>query len=64
MILELLITLIILGLILYVVSLLPIDATIKQIIRAVAIVFILIWILQLLFGFVPGAHTHNVWKIH
>jgi len=43
---SLLITLILIGLLLYIVGLLPIDATIKRIIQAVAIVFIVIWLLK------------------
>jgi hypothetical protein len=43
---SLLITLILIGLVLYIVSLLPIDATIKRIIQAIAIVFIVIWLLR------------------
>lgn len=43
---SLLIALIVIGAVLYVVSLLPIDATIKRIIQVVAIVAIVIWLLQ------------------
>lgn len=43
---ELLITLIVLGAVLYVVSLLPIDGTIKTIIYVVVIVAIVIWLLR------------------
>lgn len=43
---ELLIMLIIIGAVLYVVSLLPIDATIKQIIYVIAIVAIAIYALR------------------
>ena len=47
---QLVITLIIVGLLLYVVNLLPLDANIKQIIRVVVIVFIVIWLLYALMG--------------
>jgi hypothetical protein len=43
---SLLITLIIVGAGLYLIGLLPIDGTIKQIIYMVAIVFVLIWLLR------------------
>lgn len=43
---ELLIALIVLGAALYIVSLLPINATIKQIIYVVAIVFVAIYVLR------------------
>jgi protein-S-isoprenylcysteine O-methyltransferase Ste14 len=45
-ILQILIALILIGAVLYIVSLLPIDPTIKRIIQVVAIVFICIWILS------------------
>ena len=48
-----LVFLIVIGLILYVVQLLPIDATIKRIIYIVLVVFILIYLLQLLVGVGP-----------
>ena len=50
---QLVISLIIIGLLLYVVNLLPIDAGIKQIIRVVIIVFIVIWLLYALMGAAP-----------
>lgn len=43
---PLLIALIIIGAILYIVSLLPIDGTIKRIIQVVAIVALVIWLLR------------------
>jgi hypothetical protein len=46
---QILIVLILLGLLLYVIGLLPIDATIKQIIKAVAIVLVVIWLLGMFF---------------
>jgi hypothetical protein len=45
--LQILVALILLGLLLYIVQLLPIDATIKKIIYAVAIVIVVIWVLGL-----------------
>lgn len=46
---QILVALILIGLLLYIVNLLPIDATIKKIIVAVAIVFVILWILGLFF---------------
>lgn len=43
---SLLIALIILGALLYVLTLLPIDATIKRIIQVIAIVAVVIWLLR------------------
>lgn len=48
-----LVFLIIVGLILYIVQLLPIDAMIKRICYVVVLVFVLLWLLQLLGGFSP-----------
>ena len=47
---SLLIALIVLGAVIYVVGLLPIDATIKRIIQVVAIVALVVWLLR---GFAP-----------
>jgi hypothetical protein len=46
MLISLLIILIIFGAVLYVIPLLPIDATVKTIIKVIAIVFLVIWLLQ------------------
>ncbi len=50
MLLELIIYLIILGAVLYVVSILPIDSVIKQVIRVLVVVVVCIYILQILLG--------------
>ena len=47
---QILIVLILLGLILYIVQLLPIDATIKKVIIAVAVVLVLIWVIEMIAG--------------
>ena len=46
MLIELLIALILVGAVLYVIQLLPINSTIKQIIYVVVIVFVLIYLLR------------------
>jgi hypothetical protein len=46
-----LIDLLIVGLVLYLINLLPIDGAIKQIIRVVAIVVAIVWLLSLLTGY-------------
>jgi hypothetical protein len=43
-----LVTLIIIGAILYIIQLLPIDATIKRICYVVMVLFVLLWLLQML----------------
>lgn len=44
-IISLLIVLLLFGAVLYLVSLVPIDGTVKRIIQVVAIVFLIIWVL-------------------
>jgi len=48
---TLIITLVILGFVLYILNLIPIDGTIKKIIQAVVVLFIVLWVIQQL-GFV------------
>ena len=43
---SLIIALVVVGLLLYLLNLLPIDGTIKTIIRVVVIVFLIIWVIQ------------------
>jgi hypothetical protein len=45
---SLLIWLIILGLVLYLINTLPIDATLKRIIHIVVVVIVVLWLLQML----------------
>lgn len=56
---SVLIFLIIIGAVLYVVNLLPIDATIKQVIWVIVIVLVLIMVLQMLMGASHG----SVWPL-
>ena len=51
--LTLVLYLIIIGLLLYLVDLLPIDARIKRVIQIVVVVFVIVWLLQAL-GFLAG----------
>jgi hypothetical protein len=51
---QLLVALIVIGLLLYVVSIIPMDPTIRQIIRVVVIVFVCIWMIYLLMGYFPA----------
>jgi hypothetical protein len=52
---NLVIVLIIIGLVIYLIDLLPIDAGIKKIIRALIIVVVILWLLTL---FLPISWTH------
>lgn len=49
----LLVVLIIVGAVLYILSLVPIDATIKRIIYVLVILFVVLWLLQA-FGLIGG----------
>jgi VIT1/CCC1 family predicted Fe2+/Mn2+ transporter len=43
---SIIVTLIVIGLLLYLIGLIPMDGTIKQIIRVVVIIAVVIWLLQ------------------
>lgn len=43
---EIILTLVIVGVVLYLINLLPMDGTIKQIIRVLIILLVVIWLLQ------------------
>jgi ABC-type glucose/galactose transport system permease subunit len=48
------ILLIILGVVLYLLNLLPVDPQLLQIIRVIVILFAILWLLNLFFHVVPG----------
>ena len=50
MLITLIITLVVIGLLIWLVDMLPIDAQIKLIIRVISIVAAIIWLLQILLG--------------
>jgi hypothetical protein len=50
---SIIVTLIVVGLLLYLVGLIPMDGTIKQIIRVLVIILVVIWLLQS-FGLLAG----------
>lgn len=60
---QLLVSLIVIGLLLYVVNLLPLDPVVKKIIQAVAICLIVIWLIYAFFpmgGWAgPLPHVHR-----
>lgn len=51
--LYLVLTLIVVGVLLWAVSVIPMDPTIKQIIRVLVIVFVVIWLIYMLVGILP-----------
>jgi hypothetical protein len=55
---SIIVTLIVIGLLLYLIGLIPMDGTIKQIIRVVIIIAVIVWLLQS-FGLLgPIGHGH------
>ena len=50
-IIGVIVTLIVIGLVLYLIDLIPMDGTIKQIIRIIVIIAVVIWLLQV-FGLI------------
>jgi hypothetical protein len=50
LLLQILIMLIIVGVALWIVSIIPMDPTIRQVIRVVVIVFVAVWLISLLSG--------------
>jgi hypothetical protein len=52
---QILIVLIIVGVVLYLINLIPMDATIKKVIYVLAILFVILWLLQS-FGLLTGLH--------
>lgn len=59
-IVPLLITLAIFGAVLYLIQLIPMDPAVRTLIRVVAIVAIVLWLLND-FGLLHGAHSHTWW---
>ena len=57
---SIIVTLIVIGLLLYLIGLIPMDGTIKQIIRVVIIIAVVIWLLQSfgLLGSIGLGHGH------
>lgn len=52
----LLIALVLFGAMLYLLELIPMDATVRQVVRVVAIIVLILWVLQVLFGAGLGVH--------
>jgi hypothetical protein len=53
---SIIVTLVVIGLVLYLIDLIPMDGTIKQIIRVIIIIAVVIWLLQV-FGLI-GSLSH------
>lgn len=48
--LNILIFLIVIGVVLYLVNLIPMEGCVKQVINVLAVLFVVLWVLQVLFG--------------
>jgi VIT1/CCC1 family predicted Fe2+/Mn2+ transporter len=55
-IISIIVTLVVIGLVLYLIDLIPMDNTIKQIVRGIVIVLVVVWLLQS-FGFMGSVHN-------
>ena len=55
---SIIITLVVIGLLLYLIDLIPMDGTIKQIIRVVVIIAVIVWLLQT-FGLLGPLGLHH-----
>ena len=53
---SIIVTLVVIGLLLYQVDLIPMDRTIKQIIRIIVIIAVVVWLLQA-FGFIGSLNN-------
>jgi hypothetical protein len=66
-IVSIIISLVVVGLLLYLIDIIPMDGTIKQIIRVIVIIAVIIWLLQA-FGFIGSLsnllHPAPVHHIH
>jgi hypothetical protein len=60
-IIGIIVTLIIVGLVLYLIDLIPMDGAIKQIIRIVVIILVILWLLRIFGIFGPVGHGHFLW---
>ena len=55
-IISIIVALVIVGLVLYLIDIIPMDGTIKQIIRVIVIIAVVVWLLQS-FGFIGSIHN-------
>ena len=55
-IVSIIVTLVVIGLVLYLINLIPMDNTIKQIIHAIIVVLVVVWLLQA-FGLIGSIHN-------
>jgi hypothetical protein len=55
-IVSIIVTLVVIGLVLYLINLIPMDSTIKQIIHAIIVVLVVVWLLQA-FGLIGSIHN-------
>lgn len=58
-IIQILVVLILIGVALYLVQLIPMDATIRNVIRVIVLLLVVLWVLSI-FGLLPPLHTTYV----
>lgn len=61
MLIQIIVALVLLGLALWVIDQVPIDATVKRIIHVIVIVVAVLWVLQV-FGLLGGVEPIGVWR--
>jgi len=60
---QVVLTLIVVGVVLWLVNLIPMQGTIKSILNAVVVIFVCIWLLNV-FGLMPYLHQIHVGNSH
>jgi hypothetical protein len=58
-----LLTLLVVGVLLWLVNLIPMQGTIKSILNSIVVIFVVIWLLNV-FGLMPYLHQIRVGNIH
>ena len=60
---SILLTLVVVGVLLWLVNLIPMQGTIKSILNSIVVIFVVIWLLNV-FGLMPYLHQIRVGNIH
>ena len=60
---SILLTLLVVGVLLWLVNLIPMQGTIKSILNSIVVIFVVIWLLNV-FGLMPYLHQIRVGNIH
>ena len=60
---QILLTLVVIGVLLWLVNLIPMQGTIKSILNSIVVIFVVIWLLNV-FGLMPYLHQVRVGNTH